>query len=197
MARELILDEVFIHDELHEIPYTLYYDYENKFFIAINEEGKTRYFKFKKPISEFSKAEREQIMEYNYSFNERPKMLSLDDVFVEGSMVEEVDESDVLFTNNIKNNSQNSNMENFQSVENARAYLREQGYFVDNLWHVDDVKSTFFNPTDLSNNGNIDSDLAMDVLNKTLTNSAVMEAIWESMGIIAEGEFNLKKINDD
>ena len=23
-------------------------------------------------------------------------------------------------------------MENFQSVENARAYLREQGYFVDN-----------------------------------------------------------------
>ena len=88
-------------------------------------------------------------------------------------------------------------MENFQSVENARAYLREQGYFVDNLWHVDDVKSTFFNPTDLSNNGNIDSDLAMDVLNKTLTNSAVMEAIWESMGIIAEGEFNLKKINDD
>ena len=30
MARELILDEVFIHDELNEIPYTLYYDYENK-----------------------------------------------------------------------------------------------------------------------------------------------------------------------
>ena len=97
MARELVLDEVFIHDELNEIPYTLYYDYENKFFIAINEEGKTRYFKFKKPISEFLKAEREQIMEYNYSFNERPEELSLDDVFVEGSMVEEVDESDVAF----------------------------------------------------------------------------------------------------
>ena len=88
-------------------------------------------------------------------------------------------------------------MENFKSVEDARAYLREQGYFVDNLWHVDDVKSTFFNPAELSNNGNIDSDLAMDVLNKTLTNSAVMEAIWESMDIIAEGEFNLKKRNDE
>ena len=98
MARELILDEVFIHDELNEIPYTLYYDYENKFFTAINEEGKTRYFKFKKPISELSKLEKEQIMEYNYSFNGRPEELSLDDVFVEGSMVEEVDESDVLFT---------------------------------------------------------------------------------------------------
>ena len=99
MARELILDEVFIHDELNEIPYTLYYDYENKLFIAINEEGKTRYFKFKKPISEFSDEEREEIMEYNYSFNERPENLSLDDVFVEGSMVEEIDESDVQLFN--------------------------------------------------------------------------------------------------
>ena len=33
MARELVLDEVFIHDELNEIPYTLYYDYENKFLL--------------------------------------------------------------------------------------------------------------------------------------------------------------------
>ena len=97
MAGELILDEVFIHDELNEIPYTLYYDYENKFFTAINEEGKTRYFKFKKPISELSKSEKEKILRYNYSFNERPERLSLDDVFVEGSMVEEVDESDITF----------------------------------------------------------------------------------------------------
>ena len=97
MARELILDEVFIHDELNEIPYTLYYDYENKFFTAINAEGKTRYFKFKKPISELSKSEKEKILRYNYSFNERPERLSLDDVFVEGSMVEEVDESDTTF----------------------------------------------------------------------------------------------------
>ena len=86
---ELILDEVFLHDELNEIPYILYYDYENKFFTAINKEGKTRYFKFKKPINEFSEAEREQIMEYNYSSNERPKELCLDDIFVEGSMIEE------------------------------------------------------------------------------------------------------------
>ena len=88
-------------------------------------------------------------------------------------------------------------MENFKSVEDARAFLREQGYFVDNLWHVDDVKDTFFNPAELSNNGNIDSDLAMDVLYKTLTNGAVMETIWGSMDIIAEGEFNLKKRNDE
>ena len=156
-----------------------------------------KYLKLKKPISEFTYEERVRVMNYNYSTNERPEELSLDDVFVEGSMIEEVDESDVLFTNNIKNNSQNSNMENFKSVEDARAFLREQGYFVDNLWHVDDVKDTFFNPAELSNNGNIDSDLAMDVLYKTLTNCAVMETIWESMDIIAEGEFNLKKRNDE
>ena len=78
-----------------------------------------------------------------------------------------------------------------------RDELSRRGFFTGNLWRVDDVKDTFFNPAELSNNGNIDSDLAMDVLNKTLTNSAVMEAIWESMDIIAEGEFNLKKINDD
>ena len=197
MARELILDEVFLYDEVNEIPFTLYYDYENAFFTAINEDGKVRYFKFKRPISEFTHEERERVMNYNYSTNDRPEKLSLDDVFVEGSMIEEVDESDVLFTNNIKNNSQNSNMENFKSVEDARAFLREQGYFVDNLWHVDDVKDTFFNPAELSNNGNIDSDLAMDVLCKTLTNCAVMETIWESMDIIAEGEFNLKKRNDE
>ena len=86
---ELILDEVFLHDELNEIPYILYYDYENEFFTALNEEGKTRYFKFKKPINEFSEVEIEQMMKYNYSLNERPKDLFLDDIFVEGSMIEE------------------------------------------------------------------------------------------------------------
>ena len=86
---ELILDEVFLHDELNEISYILYYDYENKFFTAINEEGKTRHFKFKKPINEFSEVEIEQMMKYNYSLNERPKDLFLDDIFVEGSMIEE------------------------------------------------------------------------------------------------------------
>ena len=88
-------------------------------------------------------------------------------------------------------------MENFKSVEDARAFLREQGYFVDNLWHVDDVKSTFFNPTELSDNGNIDSDLAMAILYKTLTNGAVMETIWASMDIIAQDEFKLKKRDDE
>ena len=101
MAGELILDEVFLHDDLNEIPYTLYYDYENAYFTAINEDDKVRYFKFKKPISEFTHEERERVMKYNYSTNERPEELSLDDVFVEGSMVEEVDERDVLFTEEV------------------------------------------------------------------------------------------------
>ena len=88
-------------------------------------------------------------------------------------------------------------MKNFKSVKDAKAFLREQGYFVDNLWCVEDVKSTFFNPTELSDNGNIDSDLAMAILYKTLTNGAVMETIWASMDIIAQDEFKLKKRDDE
>ena len=39
-----------------------------------------------------------------HTLNERPENLSLDDVFVEGSMVEEIDESDVhLFNYKNKN----------------------------------------------------------------------------------------------
>ena len=33
IKEELILDEVFIYDELNEIPYNLYYNYENKFLL--------------------------------------------------------------------------------------------------------------------------------------------------------------------
>ena len=81
--------------------------------------------------------------------------------------------------------------------QQLRDELSRRGFFTGNLWRVDDVKDTFFNPAELSNNGNIDSDLAMDVLYETLTNGAVMETIWGSMDIIAEGEFNLKKRNDE
>ena len=88
-------------------------------------------------------------------------------------------------------------MKNFKSVKDAKAFLREQGYFVDNLWCVEDVKSTFFNPTELSDNGNIASDLAMAILYKTLTNGAVMGTIWAFMDIIAQDEFKLKKRDDE
>ena len=62
-------------------------------------------------------------------------------------------------------------MENL--VIEAKKVLKENGYFVDNLWHVDDVKSKF--KCD-------DDDVAQEILNQALTNEATMEQIWFSIG---------------
>ena len=64
----------------------------------------------------------------------------------------------------------------YQAVEKAKAVLREYGYFVDNLWHVDDVKLRY----------NCDDDeQAQDILNGALTNDATMEEIWFAIDMVA------------
>ena len=60
----------------------------------------------------------------------------------------------------------------------AKQALREAGYFVDNLWHVDDVK----NATEV----NLSTEQAMQVLSMALTNEATMEQIWMSIQIATE-----------
>lgn len=57
-------------------------------------------------------------------------------------------------------------------IEQAKAVLEANGYFVDNLWHVDDVKSRF----------NCADDEAQYILEQSLTNEATMEQIWFSIG---------------
>lgn len=54
------------------------------------------------------------------------------------------------------------------TIEQAKQILKEAGYFVDNLWHVSDVKDRC----------NCDDDVAQKILNKALTNEATMEQIW-------------------
>lgn len=54
-------------------------------------------------------------------------------------------------------------------IDEARATLREAGYFVDNLWHVDDVKEKF---TD---------DWKQEILLNALTSDSVMELIHEQI----------------
>jgi hypothetical protein len=62
------------------------------------------------------------------------------------------------------------------TVEQAKEVLRENGYFVDNLWHVDDVKLRY----------NCDDDeQAQDILNGALTNDATMEQIWFAIDMVA------------
>jgi hypothetical protein len=57
-------------------------------------------------------------------------------------------------------------------IKQAKKLLKANGYFVDNLWHVDDVKSKF----------NCNDKQAQGVLFKSLTNEATMEQIWFSIG---------------
>jgi hypothetical protein len=54
-------------------------------------------------------------------------------------------------------------------IQEARAILREAGYFVDNLWHIDDVKSRWEECDDIT---------AQEILDNALTNDATMEQIW-------------------
>jgi hypothetical protein len=58
-----------------------------------------------------------------------------------------------------------------KEVEKAREVLKANGYFVNNLWHVDDVKVKF----------NCTDDEAQAVLDMSLTNNATMEQIWFSI----------------
>lgn len=58
-----------------------------------------------------------------------------------------------------------------QSVDNARELLRANGYYVDNLWSVYDVKG-LFDCTD---------EQAQEVLGKSMTNDATIEQIWFSI----------------
>lgn len=68
-----------------------------------------------------------------------------------------------------------------------REALNSKGYFVDNLWHLNDV-SDRFNCTD---------DEAYEVLSKVLESDYIMSSIHEAICQVAQDEFNLKFRNDD
>ena len=67
-------------------------------------------------------------------------------------------------------------MSNFKSVEEAKAYLTEQGFYTGNLWCVDDVQSKY----------ECTEDEAQDVLDGALNNEATMEQIWYAINYHAQ-----------
>ena len=71
-------------------------------------------------------------------------------------------------------------------VQEAKDLLRENGYFTDNLWHIDDVKLRFKCESD---------EHAQEILNDALTNSSVMEHIHEAIWMICEQQ-ELEEIED-
>jgi hypothetical protein len=76
-----------------------------------------------------------------------------------------------------------------EQVEQAKQILKDAGYFTDNLWHVEDVKSKF----------NCTDEEAQSVLYSALTNEATMEQIWFSIREFGEMEGleeNLDELNN-
>ena len=67
---------------------------------------------------------------------------------------------------------------NNMTIEQAKKVLKENGYYVDNLWHIEDVK--------LQSDVDVDYDTAYDILNSALTNDWIMEQIHVSISQLIE-----------
>ena len=64
------------------------------------------------------------------------------------------------------------------TTKQAKDLLRKEGYFVDNLWHVNDVQERF----------NCDEETAQNVLYWTLTNPSFIEYVNETINLVATNE---------
>ena len=64
------------------------------------------------------------------------------------------------------------------TTKEAKDFLRSEGYFVDNLWHVNDVQENF----------ECDDETAQNILYWVLTSDRVIEFINEDINLIAENE---------
>jgi hypothetical protein len=64
------------------------------------------------------------------------------------------------------------------TLAEAKDFLRNEGYFVDNLWHVSDVQNNF----------ECDEETAQNILYWTLTSPTTIEYINDSIDIVARNE---------
>ena len=70
------------------------------------------------------------------------------------------------------------------SSQDLKDELQSRGFFVDNLWTTEDVKSRF----------NCTEDEAQEVLEQALTNESTMEQIWYAIDF--HGQDNELSINE-
>lgn len=68
------------------------------------------------------------------------------------------------------------------TIESAKKFLKDNGYFVDNLWSVHDVQKNY----------NCSPEVAQTVLSDVLKSDRINQEINESIGIVASG-FDLPK----
>lgn len=69
-------------------------------------------------------------------------------------------------------------------VEQAKQVLKEAGYYVDNLWSIQDVQANF----------DVDDGAAYDILNGVMHNEYTVQTINELLVEVGVGEYNLKKL---
>jgi hypothetical protein len=64
------------------------------------------------------------------------------------------------------------------TLAEAKEFLRSEGYFVDNLWHVSDVQNKF----------ECDDETAQNILYWALTSPATIEYVNDSIDMVARNE---------
>lgn len=89
-------------------------------------------------------------------------------------------------TGTLARNNSKTTKQSMTKIQEARAILRDAGYFVDNLWHIDDVMDNY----------ECDKDVAYDILKNSITNDSVMSHIWEAIDMAANEE-QIKFKQDD
>lgn len=73
------------------------------------------------------------------------------------------------------------------TTEQAKQVLRDAGYYVDNLWHINDVMDVF----------ECNEQEAQEVLNDALTNPHVMETIHYVIDESASLDYKRKEVTND
>lgn len=71
------------------------------------------------------------------------------------------------------------------TIQEAKDFLRSEGYFVDNLWHVTDVQNKF----------NCTDEEAQDILYNIHVNDGIVENIFNGIDVL--GKFNLYKEKEE
>ena len=70
----------------------------------------------------------------------------------------------------------------YRAIAEAKALLKNYGYFTDNLWHVADVMEKV----------KCDEATAQDILNDALTNDATFEQVWLAIDCAIDSHLNFK-----
>tara|TARA_R110000824_G_scaffold316724_1_gene503992 strand:+ start:209 stop:418 length:210 start_codon:yes stop_codon:yes gene_type:complete len=66
------------------------------------------------------------------------------------------------------------------NIKQAKELLESKGYYVGNLWSVDDVYSRY----------ECTNEEAQEILHKALTNDATMEQVWLAIDMVGEYVLN-------